>query len=213
LGKDNEDTHAVREANQASHEIFNGPDSNSRQTRYNEFRSYTGGGLTPTPSTVVWSDTGSPDGTVNINIQPAQKPKKLQELSYQSLRTFQSEFLLYHVEAKGQATLHGHITDKMVTVIDSLLGANRKYAHLLGHGRGVSVPDLPEYTRREYPWLHTTSKEAWTDVLEALKVLRPEGGSFTLRSFEHLLVMAEECQLNFSFETKTSGEDTTSINS
>ena len=29
-----------------------------------------------------------------------------------------------------------------------------------------------------------------------------------MRSFEHLLVMAEECQLNFSFETKTSGEDT-----
>jgi len=96
----------------------------------------------------------------------------------------------------------------MVSAIDSILGANRKYAHLLGHGREVHVPDLPEYTRREYPWLHTTRKDSWTELLEALKVLRPEGGSFTSRSFEHLLVMAEECFLDFAFETKSSGEDT-----
>jgi hypothetical protein len=38
-------------------------------------------------------------------------------------------------------------------------------------------------------------------------MLRPEGGSYTLRSFEQLLVLAEECQLNFAFETQYSGED------
>jgi hypothetical protein len=56
--------------------------------------------------------------------------------------------------------------------------------------------------------LHTPQRDHWEDLLEALKELRPEGGSFTLRSFEHLMAMGEECNLHFSFETKASGEDT-----
>jgi hypothetical protein len=132
-----------------------------------------------TPSTIMWGEMGTNDGGLNINIQPAQKPRKLQELTYPSIRAFQAEFRLYHLESKGQATLHGHISEKMVTVIDSLLGANNRYAHLLGHGREY-VPDLPEFVRREYPWLHTPQRDHWEDLLEALKELRPEGGSFTL---------------------------------
>ena len=160
-----------------------------------------------TPSTIMWGEMGTNDGGLNINIQPAQKPRKLQELTYSSIRAFQAEFRLYHLESKGQATLYGHISEKMVTVIDSLLGTNNRYAHLLGHGREC-VPDLPEFFRREYPWLHTPQREHWEDLLEALKELRPEGGSFTLRSFEHLMAMGEECNLHFAFETKASGEDT-----
>ena len=97
----------------------------------------------PTPSTVIWGDTAS-NNSFNINLQPAQKPRKLTELTYQSLRIFLTEFRQYHLESKGQATLHGHISDKIVTVIDTILGANRKYAYLLGHGHSVCVPDLTE---------------------------------------------------------------------
>ena len=90
----------------------------------------------------------------------------------------------------------------MVTVIDSLRGANRKYAYLLGHGDRVCVPDLAIKERKEYPWLHTPVREHWTQLMEALKVLRPEGGCYTLRSFDQLLLLAEECQLQFAWETK-----------
>jgi hypothetical protein len=107
---------------------------------------------------------------------PTKKPRKLTELTYQSLRTFLTEFRQYHLESKGQATLHGHISDKIVTVIDTILGTNRKYAYLLGHGHNVCVPDLTEEERRDYPWLHTSTKSEWTALVETLKVLRPEGG-------------------------------------
>jgi hypothetical protein len=97
----------------------------------------------------MWGGVERGDGGLSINIQPSQKPKKLTELTYQTLRTFQSEFRLYHLEAKGQATLHGHVTEKMVTVIDSLLGAHPKYQYLLGHGT-TNVADLSERRRSEY---------------------------------------------------------------
>ena len=85
-----------------------------------------------TPSTIMWGDMGTTEGGLNINIQPAQKPRKLQELNYQSVRAFQAEFRLYHLESKGQATLHGHISEKMVTVIGSLLGVLKSsYKRLL----------------------------------------------------------------------------------
>ena len=98
----------------------------------------------------------------------------------------------------------------MVTVIDSLRGANRKYAYLLSHDDRVCVPDLAIKERKEYPWLHMPVGEHWTQLMEALKVLRPEGGCYTLRSFGQLLVLAEECQLQLHGKLKTkSGEDDT----
>ena len=120
---------------------------------------------------------------------------------------FFNEFTIYHLEVRT-ATLHEHITKKIVTVIDSLLGANHKYSYLLGLHTYGKISELPEYVRRTYPWLHTANKDHWTELLEALKVLSPENGRYTLRSWEHLMVLGEECQLRFALETKVSGEDT-----
>ena len=53
-----------------------------------------------------------------------------------------------------------------------------------------------------------TSRDSWTNILEALKVLRPKKGGLTLRSFDQIMVLAEECLLHFALETRASGEDT-----
>ena len=70
---------------------------------------------------------------MSFNIMGANKPKKLEQLTHPNIKKFKSDFTNYHHETNGQATLQGHISDKVVAVIDSLLG---------GEG-GVSLLTLP----------------------------------------------------------------------
>ena len=110
------------------------------------------------PTTTIWADPKVPTtggGGLNFNIQPVQtKPTRLQAVRYEDIKTFKHEFTYYHSETKGKATLHGHILESVVTIINTLIGAKREYRHLLGHG-DVDVSRLPKATRALYPWLHT----------------------------------------------------------
>ena len=90
--------------------------------------------------------TGSPTG-VNLNIMASNKPKRLEMLTYQNIRRFLSEFTHYHHETSGNAILSGFISDEVVAVMDSLLGAQEEYRHLLCHGADVDVQWLSEEER------------------------------------------------------------------
>ena len=91
---------------------------------------------------------------------------------------------------------------------DAQLGSHSEYQYLLGHGAAHALT-LPEYQRREYPWLHTKPRKNWERLLEALKVLGPKEGALTLRSLSNShSSLAEVCQIHFAFETNASGGDT-----
>ena len=64
---------------------------------------------------------------MNFNIMGANKPRKLEMLTHQNIKKFKSDFSHYHHETNGQATLMGHMSDEVVAVIDSLLGAREEY--------------------------------------------------------------------------------------
>ena len=97
---------------------------------------------------------------MNFNIMGANKPRKLESLTHQTIKKFKSEFAVYHHETNGQATLLGHIADDIVTVIDSLLGAREDYAELLCHGdRGMQY--ISEEQRALRPWLHRSEHHCW----------------------------------------------------
>jgi hypothetical protein len=81
---------------------------------------------------------------MNFNIMGANKPKKLDRLTHEQIKRFKSDFTQYHHETNGQATLLGHISDDVISVIDSLLGAQPEHQHLLCHGEDVNVRLLSE---------------------------------------------------------------------
>jgi hypothetical protein len=143
---------------------------------------------------------------VNFNIMGANKPRKLEALTHQNIKKFKSEFTNYHYEINGQAALQGHISDEIVVVIDSLLGAQEEYRHLLCHG-DVEVMYLSEERRALRPWLRTSDPEKWGKLLEALLVLKPPGGAYQTQTYEHLMARAETSLLNFAYDHSISGED------
>jgi hypothetical protein len=142
---------------------------------------------------------------MNFNIQPLQKPTVLTELIHAKLKLFKSQFRHYYGDTKGTATLSGHVSDQMVSAIDTALGGKKVYAHLLGHGPHVNVSDLSEDVRETYPWLHKSNN--WEAIIEALLIIKPEGGNYNVKSYEQCMAAAEEAHLAFALRVEHSGED------
>jgi hypothetical protein len=143
---------------------------------------------------------------MSFNIMGANKPKKLEQLTHPNIKKFKSDFTNYHHETNGQATLQGHISDEVVAVIDSLLGAKEEYHYLLCHG-GVEISYLSEEQRGLRPWLRTADPNNWGRLLEALLVLKPPGGAYQTQTYDHLMTRAEASHLNFAYDHQLSGED------
>ena len=144
---------------------------------------------------------------VNLNIMASNKPKRLEMLTYQNIKRFLSEFTHYQHETSGNAVVSGYISDEVVAVIDSLLGAQEEYRPLLCHGKDVEVQWLSEEERGSRPWLYTSDPKDWKSLLEALMVLKPSGGAYLSQTYENLLARAEETSINFAFDHLVSGED------
>ena len=159
------------------------------------------------PTAQLFSDRESTGGTggINFNIQPLQKPTVLNELTHAKLKMFKSEYRHHHGDTKGKATLSGHMTDQMVSAIDTALGGKKVYVHLLGHGSGVDVGELSEDIRESYPWLHDCNN--WENIINALLIIKPAGGNYNAKSYEQCLAKAEEANLDFALRVEHSGED------
>ena len=147
------------------------------------------------------------DRGIYINTTPAQKPTKLTDIKFRRVQVFKWEFAHYQEETKGWTTLKGHLTEKAVSMIDSLIGSSPKYQHLLGHGTTVNVAELSEEERATYPWLNYSRPSDWGPLLDTVMKLRPEGGSYSLGAFEHAMALVETCQLDFSLDMDNSRED------
>ena len=129
---------------------------------------------------------------MNFNIMGANKPTKLDRLYHENIKRFESNFTQYHYKTNGQATLLGHISDDVVEVIDSLLGAHEEHQHLLCHGDDVNVRFLSEYERASRPWLYTSEPANWIKLLETLLSLNPAGGAYVTQTYENLVAKAED---------------------
>ena len=135
----------------------------------------------------------------------ANKPRKLEALTHQNIKKFKSDFSHYHHETNGQATLMGHISDEIVAVIDSLLGAREEYRQLLCHDTDLMYVTEAERLRR--PWLERSAPQDWGKILEALLVLKPPSGAYQTQTYENLLARAETTFLNFAYDHQLTGED------
>jgi hypothetical protein len=144
---------------------------------------------------------------MNFKIMGANKPKKLELLTHQHIKKFKSDFTHYFHETNGQAMLLGLISDEVVTIIDSLLGAQEEHRHLLCHGDDVEFTYLTEEQRAARPWLFTRNPQQWTSLLDTLLILKPAGGAFQTQTYEHLMARAEESIANFALDHLISGED------
>jgi hypothetical protein len=144
---------------------------------------------------------------MNFNIMGANKPRKLEKLAHEHIKRFKSDFNQYHHETNGQATLLGHISDDVVAVIDSLLGAQDEHKHLLCHGDDVNVQFLNEDERASRPWLYSCDPKDWGKLLDTLLLLKPAGGAYVTQTYENLIARAEETTANFAYDHSISGED------
>ena len=158
------------------------------------------------PTAVMYGHNTNNQAGMSFNIMGANKPKKLEQLTHPNIKKFKSDFTNYHHETNGQATLQGHISDEVVAVIDSLLGAKEEYHYLLCHG-GVEISYLSEEQRGLRPWLRTADPNNWGRLLEALLVLKPPGGAYQTQTYDHLMTRAEASHLNFAYDHQLSGED------
>ena len=99
------------------------------------------------------------------------------------------------------------MSDNVVAVIDSLLGAQEEHQHLLFHGDNVNVRFLHEDERASRPWLYTSDPKDWSRLLETLLLLKPAGGAYVAQTYENLIARAEETLANFAYDHNISGED------
>jgi hypothetical protein len=103
------------------------------------------------PTAVMYGSVPASQQGMNFNIMGASKPKKLEQLTHIAIKKFKSDFTHYHHETNGQATLLGHISDDVVAIIDSLIGAEEEHQHLLGFGAETHVKYLTEEERASRP--------------------------------------------------------------
>ena len=96
------------------------------------------------PTAVMYGAGRPAQQGMSFNIMGANKPKKLELLSLQHIKKFKSDFTHYFHETNEQATLLGHMSDEVVTIVDALLGAQEKHRHLLCHGDDVEFATAGE---------------------------------------------------------------------
>ena len=159
------------------------------------------------PTAVMYGAGRPAQQGMSFNIMGANKPKKLELLTYQHIKKFKSDFTHYFHETNGQASLLGHMSDEVVTIVDALLGAQEEHRHLLCHGDDVKFEWLTETERSVRPWLFTSDPKQWTALLDTLLLLKPASGSFQQQTYEHLMARAEESHANFALDYSISGED------
>ena len=63
------------------------------------------------------------------------------------------------------------MSDEVVSVIDSLLGAQEVYQHLMCDGDDLEVRFLTEDERAARPWLYTSNPKDWNRLRETLLLL------------------------------------------